>query len=106
MNKSAKDQKIKTENIMANEEILPAETVEAPVPVTQIFKTVPGFNYEDDTLPPNWGSKAVYFGNKLNQKLICTPEGKQFTSRPQAYEHMLSTNKYSQQEVDKVMETL
>ena len=48
------------------------------------------FNYEDDTLPEHWGSRQIFHKGKSNMILICSPEGRQFTSKVKAFEHMIS----------------
>ena len=52
------------------------------------FMKLEGYNYEDESLPANWGSKPVYHKGQLNQKFIANPEGKLFSSRALAYDEI------------------
>ena len=65
------------------------------------------FNYDDDTLPEDWGSRRIYQKGRSNMILICTPAGRQFTSKVKAFEHMVSMGDfYDTADVDKMMKNL
>ena len=65
------------------------------------------FNYDDDTLPEYWGSRRIFQKGRPNMILICTPEGRQFTSKVKAFEHMVSMgNFYDTADVHKIMKNL
>merc|ERR1740129_10313 len=48
-----------------------------------------GYDYKDSSVPKGWGLKTVPNG-KWNRRFICSPEGKVFTKRKEAYEYMLA----------------
>ena len=65
------------------------------------------FNYEDETLPENWGSRRINHKGKPNLIIICSPEGRQFTSKVKAFEHMISMGTfYDKSDVEKMMMNL
>ena len=87
--------------VISNQEVIHKQVPATVKRVITDFMKLEGYNYEDESLPANWGSKPVYHKGQLNQKFIANPEGKLFSSRALAYDEMLLyRSKYEEADID------